>query len=199
MVFRFLRTRRDSCLLTASCPELNASSESYFKSNLNSLVWSACESVCTTDPTILPARKVVLALVSDPLDNHEIAFGVVRLALHLFSQRCVWRWGSVLPTVARGALAALRRIPTPPVIPLSALSCASRRICGRMAWVGIPPSSPAPRLCTRLRNPAVREGSGPVVDAPCPPALLVVYPVLFFAAHPRLRAALSAAWSNFCA
>ena len=32
--------------------------------------------VGTTDPTILPARKVVLALAFDPLDNHEIAFGV---------------------------------------------------------------------------------------------------------------------------
>ena len=63
----------------------------------------------STDPTILPARKVVLALASDRgplrplrgsafgfgqpdrfatgafLDNHKIAFGVVRLALHLFS------------------------------------------------------------------------------------------------------------------
>ena len=67
------------------------------------VVCSACESVGTTDPTILPARKVVLALAFDPLDNHEIAFGVARFALHLFSQRCVWRWGSVLPTVARGA------------------------------------------------------------------------------------------------
>ena len=43
------------------------------------------ESVGTTDPTILPARKVVLALAFDPLDNHEIAFGVARFALHLFS------------------------------------------------------------------------------------------------------------------
>ena len=99
----------------------------------------ACpESVDTTDPTVLPARKVVVALACDRgpvrplrgsafgfgqpdrfatgafLDNHEIAVGVARFALHLFSQRCVWRWGSVLPTVAQGALAALRRIPTPP-------------------------------------------------------------------------------------
>ena len=110
---------------TLSSPELNASSESYCKSNLTSSIWSACESMGSTDPTILPARKVVLALASDRgplrplrgsafgfgqpdrfatgafLANHEIAFGVVRLALHLFSQRCVWRWGSVLPTVAR--------------------------------------------------------------------------------------------------
>ena len=50
-----------------------------------SAVLSACESAGTTDPTILPARKVVLALAFDPLDNHEIAFGVARFALHLFS------------------------------------------------------------------------------------------------------------------
>ena len=31
------------------------------------VVCSACESVGTTDPTILPARKVVLALAFDPL------------------------------------------------------------------------------------------------------------------------------------
>ena len=50
------------------------------------LVFSACpESVGSTDPTILPARKVVLALAYDPLDNREIAFGVARFALHLFS------------------------------------------------------------------------------------------------------------------
>ena len=45
--------------------------------------------MCCTDPTLLPARKEVLALASDPLDNHEIAFGVARFALHFFSQRCV--------------------------------------------------------------------------------------------------------------
>ena len=50
-----------------------------------SAVLSACESAGTTDPTILPARKVVLALAFDPLDNHESAFGVARFALHLFS------------------------------------------------------------------------------------------------------------------
>ena len=48
--------------------------------------FSACpESVGTTDPTILPARKVVLALMYAPLDNHKIAFGCIRYALHLFS------------------------------------------------------------------------------------------------------------------
>ena len=41
--------------------------------------------VDSTVPTVLPARKEMLALTCDPLDNHEIAFGVARLALHLFS------------------------------------------------------------------------------------------------------------------
>ena len=50
------------------------------------VVFSACpESVGTTDPTILPARKVVLALMYAPLDNHKIAFGCIHFALHLFS------------------------------------------------------------------------------------------------------------------
>ena len=66
---------------------------------------SACpESVGSTDPTVLPARKVVLALACDPLDNHEIAFGVARFALHPFrsgafgvgvgtAHGCTWRVG----------------------------------------------------------------------------------------------------------
>ena len=48
-------------------------------------VSGACQYVGTTDPTVLPARKEALALTCAPLDNHEIAFGCVRLALHLFS------------------------------------------------------------------------------------------------------------------
>ena len=45
--------------------------------------------VCCTNPTLLPARKEVLALMYAPLDNHKIAFGCIHFALHLFSQRCV--------------------------------------------------------------------------------------------------------------
>ena len=37
-----------------------------------------------TDPTVLPIRKAPLALMSDPLDNQEIAFGVVHFALRHF-------------------------------------------------------------------------------------------------------------------
>ena len=47
-------------------------------------VWSAVQYVGTTDPTVLPIRKVPLALMYDPLDNHEIAFGVVHFALRFF-------------------------------------------------------------------------------------------------------------------
>ena len=45
---------------------------------------SAVQYVGTTDPTVLPIRKVPLALMYDPLDNHEIAFGVVHFALRFF-------------------------------------------------------------------------------------------------------------------
>ena len=48
-------------------------------------VSSAVQYVGSTGPTVLPARKEALALTCAPLDNHEIAFGCVRLALHLFS------------------------------------------------------------------------------------------------------------------
>ena len=71
-------------------------------------VWSAVQYVGTTDPTVLPIRKVPLALMYDRgplrplrgsafgfgqpdrfatgafLDNHEIAFGVVHFALRFF-------------------------------------------------------------------------------------------------------------------
>ena len=47
-------------------------------------VLSACESAGTTDPTVLPIRKVPLALMYDPLGNHEIAVGVVHFALRHF-------------------------------------------------------------------------------------------------------------------
>ena len=47
-------------------------------------VWSAVWYVGSTDPTVLPIRKVPLALMYDPLDNHEIAFGVVHFALRFF-------------------------------------------------------------------------------------------------------------------
>ena len=47
-------------------------------------VWSACGSVGSTGPTVLPIRKEPLALAYDPLDNRKIAFGVVRFALRRF-------------------------------------------------------------------------------------------------------------------
>jgi hypothetical protein len=47
-------------------------------------VLSAVQYVGSTGPTVLPIRKVPLALMSDPLDNHEIAFGVVHFALRRF-------------------------------------------------------------------------------------------------------------------
>ena len=51
---------------------------------LFSTVSSACESMCTTVPTMLPIRKAPLSLAFDPLDNQEIAFGVARFALRRF-------------------------------------------------------------------------------------------------------------------
>ena len=79
----------------------------------------------------------------------------------------------VLPMVARGALAALRRIPTPPP-PVA--SVVVLRILAHMRSHGLGRNTSL-KPCARLRNPAVREGYGPVVDAPCPPALYVGYPV----------------------
>ena len=51
---------------------------------LHSTILSACQNVGSTDPTVLPIRKVPLALMYDPLDNHKIAFGVVHFALRIF-------------------------------------------------------------------------------------------------------------------
>jgi hypothetical protein len=48
------------------------------------VVWSACGSVGSAGPTVLPIRKEPLALAYDPLDNRKIAFGVIRFALRRF-------------------------------------------------------------------------------------------------------------------
>ena len=53
--------------------------------------------VCCTDPTVLPIRKAPLALMSVPLDNQEIAFGVVHFALCPFPRSCAQRWGRYSP------------------------------------------------------------------------------------------------------
>ena len=108
---------------------------------------SACpESVGTTDPTVLPARKVVLALACDPLDNHEIAFGVARFALHLFSQRCVRRWGRYCP---RLHVARRRHFGASP---LRQRSLFRRKIAHPSAYAGAWPGSEYlhSRPCTRL-------------------------------------------------
>ena len=107
----------------------------------------ACpESVGTTDPTVLPARKVVLALACDPLDNHEIAFGVARFALHLFSQRCVRRWGRYCP---RLHVARRRHFGASP---LRQRSLFRRKIAHPSAYAGAWPGSEYlhSRPCTRL-------------------------------------------------
>ena len=75
----------------------------------------------TTDPTVLPIRKMPLVLVYDRgplrplrgsafgfgqpdrfatgafLDNHEIAFGVIHFALRRFPRWCARRWGRYCP------------------------------------------------------------------------------------------------------
>ena len=107
----------------------------------------ACpESVGSTDPTVLPARKVVLALACDPLDNHEIAFGVARFALHLFSQRCVRRWGRYRP---RLHVARRRHFGASP---LRQRSLFRRKIAHPSAYAGAWPGSEYlhSRPCTRL-------------------------------------------------
>ena len=61
--------------------------------------------VCCTDPTVLPIRKAPLALMSDPLDNQEIAFGVVHFALRLSPSR----YSSRIPVSCCGASAPYSR------------------------------------------------------------------------------------------
>ena len=64
-------------------------------------VWGACQYVGSTVPTVRPIRKTPLVLVYDPLDNREIAFGVVHFALRRFPRWCARLAGPVLPTLAR--------------------------------------------------------------------------------------------------
>ena len=44
-------------------------------------------------PNCARLRKWALVLMSDPLDNHKIAFGVVHFALCPFPRSCAQRWG----------------------------------------------------------------------------------------------------------
>ena len=71
--------------------------ESYWGRIACSAVLGAVQYVGSTGPTVLPIRKVPLALMSDPLDNREIAFGVVHFALRLFPLWCAQRWGRYCP------------------------------------------------------------------------------------------------------
>lgn len=74
---------------------------------LHSTILSACQYVGSTAPTVPPIRKAPLVLVYDPLDNHEIAFGVIHFALRCFPRWCARLAGSVLPTHARARMASL--------------------------------------------------------------------------------------------
>ena len=119
---------------------------------------SACpESVGSTDPTVLPARKVVLALMYAPLDNHKIAFGCIHFALHLFSQRCVRRWGRYCP---RLHVARRRHFGASP---LRQRSLFRRKIAHPSAYAGAWPGSeylhsgPCTRLCGVCTIPPLSE------------------------------------------
>ena len=108
-----------------------------------------------------PARKVVLALACDPLDNHEIAFGVARFALHLFSQRCVRRWGRYCP---RLHVARRRHFGASP---LRQRSLFRRKIAHPSAYAGAWPGSeylhsgPCTRLCGVCTIPPLSESPAP--------------------------------------
>ena len=78
-----------------------------FCSFCSTAILSACQYVGSTAPTVLPIRKAPLVLVYDPLDNHEIAFGVIHFALRRFPRWCARLTGSVLPTHARARMASL--------------------------------------------------------------------------------------------
>ena len=82
-----------------------------FCSFCSTAILSACQYVGSTAPTVLPIRKAPLVLVYDPLDNHEIAFGVVHFALRCFPRWCARLTGSVLPTPARARMAPLDASP----------------------------------------------------------------------------------------
>ena len=61
------------------------------------LVCSAVQYCVLYRPNCARLRKWALALMSDPLDNHKIAFGVVHFALCSFPRSCAQRWGRYSP------------------------------------------------------------------------------------------------------
>ena len=151
--------------------------------------------MCTTDPTILPARNVVLALAFDPLDNHEIAFGVVHFALCPFPRSCAQRWGRYSPrlhgrvggtsahphSASDSSFGVVLRIQTH-MRPHGLGRNTSLKPCATplhpSALSRLSPESPAEWGCTSSARAICRVFRFPV------------------AAHPRLTAALSAAMSN---
>ena len=56
-------------------------------------VCSAVQYCVLYRPNCARLRKWALVLMSDPLDNHKIAFGVVHFALCPFPRSCAQRWG----------------------------------------------------------------------------------------------------------
>ena len=57
------------------------------------IVCSAVQYCVLYRPNCARLRKWALVLMSDPLDNHKIAFGVVHFALRRFPRWCARRWG----------------------------------------------------------------------------------------------------------
>ena len=162
--------------------------------------------------------------MSDPLANHKIAFGVVHFALCPFPRSCAQRWGRYSPRLhealsafsscaARGTLRSLRFARALGFACAATLRFASAHLHSRRLFVvrcailsrmhavwlraeyrpspsGTPSRSlPHPAESTPLgllsRFASLRHAIGRVSRFP-------------LAAHPRLTAAQSAAWSNIC-
>ena len=130
---------------------------------------SAVQYVGTTNPTVLPIRKMPLVLVYDPLDNHEIAFGVVHFALRRFPRWCAQRWGRYCPPLHE---ARWRHFVASP---LRQSRFFRRKIVHpsayASAWLGSEylPSSPAPASTPVCTTP-------PLSTSPAPRLMLRVRP-----------------------
>ena len=123
------------------------------------VVCSAVQYVGTTDPTVLPIRKMPVVLVYDPLDNHEIAFGVVHFALRRFPRWCARRWGRYCPPMHGRVGGTLSHPRSARAVSLGVSLRIHSHLCGLWSRAEYRPSpyprtsaaSAQPRLSQRLR------------------------------------------------
>ena len=140
------------------------------------VVCSAVQYVGTTDPTVLPIRKMPLVLVYDPLDNHEIAFGVVHFALRRFPRWCARRWGRYCPPMHGRVGGTLSHPRSARAVSFGVSLRIHSHLCGLWSRAEYRPS-PYPRTSAASAQSRLSQRLRPRADAPRPPAL-VVDPVL---------------------